>query len=89
MSPLEAMQQIWDAGDAMLPIDPRLPTPALERLLASLRPTALIDQTGERHDLRDGVPVRAIRMSAPVLDLSRRSDIAQVVERLGHIEPRL
>ena len=39
--------------------------------------------------LRDGVPVRAIRMSAPVLDLSRRSDIAQVVERLAHTEPRL
>ena len=39
--------------------------------------------------LREGVPVRAIRMAAPVLDLSRRTDIAQVVERLAHVEPRL
>lgn len=39
--------------------------------------------------LSDGVPVRAIRMAAPVLDLSRRSDIASVVERLGDLEPRL
>ncbi len=38
--------------------------------------------------LREGVPVRVIRMSAPVLDLSRRSDIAGVVERLSSVEPR-
>jgi len=39
--------------------------------------------------VQEGVPVRAVRMAAPVLDLSRRSDIASVVERLGHLEPRL
>jgi glucose-1-phosphate thymidylyltransferase len=39
--------------------------------------------------LREGVPVRAIRMAAPVLDLSRRSDIASVVARLEHVEPQL
>lgn len=38
--------------------------------------------------LRDGVPVRAIRMAAPVLDLSRRSDVASVVARLGDVDPR-
>ncbi len=37
--------------------------------------------------LREGVLVRAIRVRAPVLDLSRRSDIAAVVERLSAIEP--
>lgn len=37
--------------------------------------------------LHEGVPVRAIRLSAPVLDLSRRSDIAGVVERLSSVEP--
>ncbi|WP_411281459.1 nucleotidyltransferase family protein [Gemmatimonas sp.] len=37
--------------------------------------------------LREGVPVRAIRLSASVLDLSRRSDIAGVVERLSSVEP--
>jgi len=37
--------------------------------------------------LREGVLVRVIQMSAPVLDLSRRSDIAGVVERLSSVEP--
>ena len=37
--------------------------------------------------VREGVPVRAVRLSAPVLDLSRRSDIAGVVDRLSSIEP--
>ena len=38
--------------------------------------------------LREGVPVRAVRLSAAVLDLSRRSDIAGVVERLSSVDPR-
>jgi dTDP-glucose pyrophosphorylase len=37
--------------------------------------------------LREGVPVRAVCLSAPVLDLSRRTDIAGVVDRLSSIEP--
>ncbi len=39
--------------------------------------------------LREGVAVRAPRLAAPVLDLSRRADIARVAERLGPLEPRL
>jgi UDP-N-acetylglucosamine diphosphorylase / glucose-1-phosphate thymidylyltransferase / UDP-N-acetylgalactosamine diphosphorylase / glucosamine-1-phosphate N-acetyltransferase / galactosamine-1-phosphate N-acetyltransferase len=38
--------------------------------------------------LREGLPIRAIAMAAPVLDLSRRSDIAGVVSRLAHLDPR-
>lgn len=38
--------------------------------------------------LREGVRVRAIRMAAAVLDLSRRSDIASVTERLRDVDPR-
>jgi glucose-1-phosphate thymidylyltransferase len=38
--------------------------------------------------LREGVAVRAIRMAAPVLDLSRRSDVAAVSARLSDHEPR-
>ena len=38
--------------------------------------------------LREGIPFRAVRMAAPVLDLSRRSDIATVAEHLGDLEPR-
>ena len=37
--------------------------------------------------LREGVPVRAVQLSAPVLDLSRRTDIARVVERLSSVDP--
>ncbi|MEY4957888.1 MAG: hypothetical protein RL409_2145 [Gemmatimonadota bacterium] len=37
--------------------------------------------------LREGVPVRAVQHSAPVLDLSRRTDIARVVERLSSVDP--
>ncbi len=37
--------------------------------------------------LREGVPIRTLRMSVPVLDLSRRSDIAGVAERLSTVEP--
>lgn len=37
--------------------------------------------------IREGVAIRAIRMSAAVLDLSRRSDIATVSARLESIEP--
>lgn len=54
---VETMRRTWDAGDAILPIDPRLPAPAVARLLASLRPGALIDEAGVRHDRADGVPV--------------------------------
>lgn len=38
--------------------------------------------------IRDGVPVRAVCMSAPVLDLSRRRDVATVVEHLASVDPR-
>lgn len=38
--------------------------------------------------LREGVPVRAIRMHEDVLDLSRRADIAVVAERLRDVDPR-
>jgi glucose-1-phosphate thymidylyltransferase len=38
--------------------------------------------------VREGVPVRVVRLAAPVLDLSRRGDIAGVVDRLRHLDPR-
>jgi glucose-1-phosphate thymidylyltransferase len=38
--------------------------------------------------LQEGIPVRAIRLAAPVLDLSSRSDISTVAEHLGDMEPR-
>ena len=34
---VEALQRAWDVGDAVLPVDPRLPRPAVERLLVACR----------------------------------------------------
>ncbi len=47
----------WDAGDAVAPIDSRLPRPAMDRLLTSLRPTTFVDVDGNRVTFEDGRPV--------------------------------
>jgi O-succinylbenzoic acid--CoA ligase len=53
---LHAVRTVWDAGAALFPLDPRRgPGPAGE-LMASSRPTALMDAAGLRR-LRRGVPV--------------------------------
>ena len=49
---------LWEAGEAVVPLDPNAPAPDLQRSLAALRPTALIDRDGRRR-LPDGVPVAA------------------------------
>jgi o-succinylbenzoate---CoA ligase len=35
---VDALRRAWDGGDAVLPLDPRLPAPARDRLLAAARP---------------------------------------------------
>ena len=35
---VDDLRRAWDAGDAVLPLDPRLPGPARDRLLAAARP---------------------------------------------------
>ncbi len=50
-----ALLRVWEAGDAVLPIDPRLPRPAVEHLLDVLRPSAVVDIDG-RHRRPDGEP---------------------------------
>jgi O-succinylbenzoic acid--CoA ligase len=49
---------LWEAGQAVVPLDPAAPEPDLRRSVAALRPTAIIDRDG-RHPLADGVPVPA------------------------------
>ena len=46
------VRAIWDAGDAVLPIDSRLPEPAKQRLLSIMRPHAIRSTSGE-HALPD------------------------------------
>jgi o-succinylbenzoate---CoA ligase len=53
---LEALRGAWDDGDAVAPLDPALPAPALERLLAELRPHTVRDDSDTRR-LPDPEPV--------------------------------
>jgi O-succinylbenzoic acid--CoA ligase len=48
------LTQAWDDGDAVLPVDPRLPGPAVNRLFAKLAPSFFVDTEGERHRLGGG-----------------------------------
>ncbi len=48
--------QAWEAGRAVLPVDPAAPAPELRRILDSLRPTHLVDGDGVVA-LPDGEPV--------------------------------
>ncbi len=51
-----ALRAAWDAGHAVLPLDPRLPRPAARRVLDGLRPSRVVDATGE-HRRGDGLPI--------------------------------
>ena len=44
-----ALRAAWDAGHAVLPLDPRLPRPAVRRLVDELRPSRVVDATGDHH----------------------------------------
>jgi O-succinylbenzoic acid--CoA ligase len=53
---LAVLGVIWAAGEAILPVDPALPAPALGRMLEELRPAAIVDEHG-RHALPGGAGV--------------------------------
>ena len=50
--------ELWEAGEAVVPLDPAAPARRPRRSLAALRPTALIDRDG-RHRRPDGMPAAA------------------------------
>lgn len=55
---VEALQRAWDRGDAVLPIDQRLPTPARRRLLEAARPHAVVSATSaDRSPLDPDAPL--------------------------------
>ena len=54
---VDEVRRAWDDGDAILPVDPRLPPPARERLLDQLVPRWIVDADGRRASGRDAVPV--------------------------------
>lgn len=53
---VQELQRAWNAGDAVLPLDPRLPHTVLDDLIAALHPSRIVDATGETQ-LSDGEPV--------------------------------
>lgn len=53
-----AAAALWDAGAAVVPLDPAAPAADIHRSLAALRPTVLVDRDGRR-PRPDGVPVAA------------------------------
>lgn len=55
---VSALQGVWDAGDAAMPLDPRLPGPATRDLIRTLRPTAVIGPDLERRAMSGGEPVQ-------------------------------
>ena len=54
---VDALQAIWDTGDAAAPLDPRLPPLARQVLLDALRPTRIVGSDGEQRALPDGIGV--------------------------------
>ena len=55
---VETLSQAWERGDAVMPLDPRLPAAARDSLLSALSPTLLVDAEGAEHRL-DGRKVDA------------------------------
>ncbi len=56
---VDAMRRVWEDGDAVLPIDPRLPKSGADALLAAMRPTRIIDSSGESSELPDSLPTES------------------------------
>ena len=53
---VRALEEIWAAGDAVAPLDPRLPAPAARDLVAAIRPTHVIGPDGECVAMDGGLP---------------------------------
>ncbi len=54
---VRALSEAWADGDAVLPVDPRLPLPSARRLVAAMAPAVLIDETGSQTRLSGSRPV--------------------------------
>ncbi len=54
---VDALRAAWDAGDAVAPLDPRLPPAAARQLLEAVAPTAVIGPDGTRSRWDGGRPV--------------------------------
>ena len=50
------LQRAWDAGDALLPVDTRLPGPALDALLVEMAPDELVEIRSDGTVIRSPLP---------------------------------
>jgi o-succinylbenzoate---CoA ligase len=73
----EAIVRAWEAGEAVLPLDPDAPRPELTRLLAAARPTHLVDASG-RSRMAAGRP--AAPGTAAVVATSGTGGLPKLVE---------
>ena len=73
----EAIVRAWEAGEAVLPLDPEAPGPELARLLAAARPTHLLDGGG-RSRMSGGRP--AAPGTAAVVATSGTGGLPKLVE---------
>jgi O-succinylbenzoic acid--CoA ligase len=53
----EVLRRCWEEGDAVLPLDQRLSEGAVWRIVDALRPSVVIDASGEPSSLSGGSPV--------------------------------
>lgn len=54
---VEALRRAWDDGDAVLPLDPNLPAPALEAIISAMSPSHLVDPDGAVTNVAGGLPI--------------------------------
>lgn len=54
---VEELVATWDAGDAVLPLDTRLPEKAAKAIVDLTRPAAIITASGERQRLANALPL--------------------------------
>ena len=54
---VDTLRACWDRGDAVLPVDPRLPAPAVVALLDTLAPSRVVDADGSETRRSGGRPV--------------------------------
>ncbi len=54
---VEALKRTWDRGDAIVPLDPRLPAREADLVMRTLRPTAIVETDGQQRSLDNGLAV--------------------------------
>ncbi len=54
---VDALQRVWARGDAVFPLDPRLPGNEASKIMAAVAPGAIIESDGEQRELDQGLPV--------------------------------